>query len=65
MNDAHERKMIYVTPCEGRTVHDPLTEEQLPAVGMWVQSASYWYRLQRDKDVTISKSEPKPAKAKA
>lgn len=58
MNNADVRPKIYVTPCAGRIANYPGSAEQVPAIGEWVEDSSYWRRLARGKDVTISDKAP-------
>jgi hypothetical protein len=58
MNNADVRPKIYVTPCAGRIANHPDTGEEVPAIGVLVEDSSYWRRLARGKDVTISNKAP-------
>jgi len=58
MTNAEARPKIYVTPQAGRIASYPGTAEEVPAIGDWVEDSSYWRRLERGKDVSISDKAP-------
>lgn len=48
------QRKVFVKPCEGRAVRDPITYRLLKAEGESKPLDQYWQRRIRDKDVEAS-----------
>lgn len=55
---------LYLIPAKGKRVRDPVTGQALPAEGAYKPPIAYWFRRERDGDVTRG-NPPKATKAVA
>lgn len=57
-------RSMFVKPGEGRVVHDPERNDDLPAEGRSVPRTAYWVRAVNSGDVVIAKSDDAAGAAK-
>ncbi len=57
-------RSMFVKPGEGRVVHDPERNDDLPAEGRSVPRTAYWVRAVNSGDVVIVKSDDAAGTAK-